>query len=178
MENFYKSVEASARKKIASYWDLKNGLNMNLNPCVNEKVLGTEMVLINLFAANFGCTLKIFFSSSSLKGLKELSNYSKDQIIDSVKELSNLLMADIKNLLVLNKIDCDVGIPVSLKGFDNLFVYESELRFHTLRCWNIDLEGCPIQFQLEIESLNTRIEEIVDGIVIFKSSDKSEVEIF
>lgn len=122
----------------------------------NEAVDGAkyrDMALILLAGPEIHMMLKIFFNSNMQKEVieatygpiddeKMVSKYS----IDTLKEILNLIIGHLKQLLDKSGLHCEISLPIALRGYDELFFRDQIDKESEAWTWSVDFGGEKLLF--------------------------------
>ncbi len=129
---FEESLESALMKSSLSRiktFCRQEDFHLNKSPDVSkDHAQKPNLVLILISGQDVHITLKVFFDAKKCPSLTEQTHGQSDQedeqshrSVDVVKELSNLIAGHIKMLLDQAGINCEISLPISMRGYDEIF---------------------------------------------------------
>ena len=141
-----------------------------------------NLVMILVVSPKFYQSLKFFFNWESTAPLLEriykkgISDGEKEHlIVDMFKEVSNLSAGHIKTLLNKSEIYSDISLPISMRGYDDLFSNQSNSMKQFTQSWKFQVGTSSLIFSSAIEargelsdqSIASEIDDNDDSIEFF-----------
>lgn len=127
------------------------------------RVLGHWMSVIMLTSGEMRLTFKTHFMSSDGKILtskslrKPVENITQDQILDFFKEYCNMVAGKIKWLIEFNGHASGISLPLSMRGFDEVFFPSPDNRLLFLEQWGLKSELTSFVCSVAIEVQNPNL---------------------
>lgn len=118
-----------------------------------------NLVMILVVSPSFYQSLKFFFNWESTAPL--LDNIYKDGIlegerehliVDFFKEVGNLTAGHIKSVLSKSNINSDISLPISMRGYDDLFSIQSNNPKQFTQSWKFKVGTSNLIFTSAIKS--------------------------
>ena len=163
-EQFYKSITTLIqRAALARSQDFLQSHNAALAPLDNNltvsSVLANQMVLIQIYGKNMILSLKFQYNLKDIRFLvatyldKPENQISQIQIIDLMKEFANLTSGYIKATLSLSQLDVLCSLPVSTRGYHQIFSEYKDLNSLIINeGFRLNLEKTQIYLCFSLES--------------------------
>lgn len=172
------AVVESSKSRLESFCKVE-GVALKKDIEIVDGAQYRDMVLILLSGSEIHLILKMFFDSEAqgslisktygqLEDRTKVSKYA----VDTIKEVANLVAGHMKLLLETSKLDCEISLPIAMRGYDDLFFRDRGLEKSFRWNWELRHNNEPIL-------LSGQMRLTIDREVDFQYVDQSSsLEIF
>ena len=133
-----------------------------------------HLSLILIGGGDFRMLLKIFSNKSDIYKMAETALgeiRSESAIVDFMKELANVLGGSIKRSMEASELQVGLSLPLSIKGFDELFSDQSRAAIQDV--FQVSCQGQIFAVQVQVEFLTVEAKGQYDKIKFSSGDDSS-----
>ncbi len=156
--DLHKTSQRTAASRLQTYCSSQDVLVLDFVE-KNFQPSYKNLVMILVVSPNFYQSLKFFFNWETTAPLVEriyknvISDGEKEHlIVDMFKEVANLSAGHIKSVLNKSNIYSDISLPISMRGYDDLFSSKSNNPKQFTQSWRFEVETSHLIFTSSIES--------------------------
>jgi len=181
VQDLHKTSQKTAASRLQIYCSSANVqvydlMERNFQPSYKN------LVMILIVSSDFYQSLKFFFNWESTAPLLKLiykngvpEGEKEHLIVDMFKEVANLSAGQMKRLLNKSNIHSDISLPISMRGYDDLFSNQSNNPQQYTQSWKFEVGDSNLIFTSAIESrgdlsphqLTEEVEDNDDSIEFF-----------
>ncbi len=179
VENVAQAIQETFLARIQTYSKTQDGKIINQEVPAG-RLHDLSLVVILLAGEHVHITFKVFFDHKECEELinkiytqKPRSGDLRNLVTDFFKEVSNLTAGHMKWLFENSKVDCNISLPIALRGFDEFFFNKVKDNSSFEDSWAIAFPSGTVHFS-NIISLDSSLKDIDLTI----SDQAGEIEFF